>query len=51
MESVETKQSTGVAYKEQEGYFNKDRFVCFILLVCCLFYVGGPLKFEIPLFT
>ena len=53
MESAETKQSTGVvdmrkkpdergADKEHEGYFIKDRFVCFIFLVCCLFYVGGP---------
>ena len=53
MESAETKRSTGVvgmrkkadergADKVQEGYFNKDRFVCFIFLVCCLFYVGGP---------
>ena len=53
MESAETKQSTGVvdmrkkpdergADKEHEGYFIKDRFVCFIFLVCCLFCVGGP---------
>jgi hypothetical protein len=62
VDRAETEETTGVGRmrkkaeergldKEEEDYFNTDRSVKFIFLICCLFYFAWPNGLQILHFS